>query len=484
MEIKATARTVRQPVTREVWLAHVAGLEPLGIIPIRDDNTCVWGVVDVDSYDVEFPELVGVLKKHGLPLVTCRSKSGGAHLFLFMADAVPSELMQSRLREMAALIGRGTSEIFPKQKAVALERGDLGNWLNMPYFGGDETDRYGVKPNGAAMTMEEFVHVAESLMQPRAFLDQSFRRMTEKQDVTGRHRRDPNFGDGPPCMQHLTTEGFPEGTRNKGLFALGVFAKKKYGDKWEGVLEGWNREFFEPPLPATEVMQIIRQLQKRSYNYTCKDTPLSLHCNASLCRTRRFGVGGEDDFPRVSGMSVIKSSPPLWFVDVDDRRVELTTEQLQSYTLFHRACIEQIYTCYRMMSTSDWIGVVSEAMRDAVEIDAPNEIGYEGHFLELVEEFVMSRHRAETREELLLGRPYEEDGRHYFRLRDLSKFLELAGFKIYTRPQIVTRLRALGGDRHFFNLHNNTKGVSVWWIPAMFVATPKIALPKMEREPI
>ena len=50
---------------------------------------------------------------------------------------------------MAEKLGFAGSEIFPKQDALAKPE-DKGNWLNMPYFGGDATDRYGIKPAGTA----------------------------------------------------------------------------------------------------------------------------------------------------------------------------------------------------------------------------------------------------------------------------------------------------------------------------------------------
>src|SRR5262245_34336484 len=88
VEIKTSAKTVRQKVTRELWEAHVQGHSPLGIIPIREDGTCFWGCIDVDKYDGSHAELMKQIDRHKYPLVTCRTKSGGAHLFLFTKIAI------------------------------------------------------------------------------------------------------------------------------------------------------------------------------------------------------------------------------------------------------------------------------------------------------------------------------------------------------------------------------------------------------------
>ena len=42
---------VREVPTDIIWQKHLDGKEPsLGIIPIRSDQTCVWGAFDIDEY--------------------------------------------------------------------------------------------------------------------------------------------------------------------------------------------------------------------------------------------------------------------------------------------------------------------------------------------------------------------------------------------------------------------------------------------------
>ena len=40
--------------------------------------------------------------------------------------------MKSKLKAMAEALGYGGSEIFPKQTEILVERGDTGNFLNLP----------------------------------------------------------------------------------------------------------------------------------------------------------------------------------------------------------------------------------------------------------------------------------------------------------------------------------------------------------------
>jgi hypothetical protein len=132
----------REPVTDELWLKHLQGTESLGIIPINDNNQCRWGCIDIDSYaGFDHKKLVNKISSLDLPLIVCRSKSGGAHVFLFTSNYVSAKLMQSKLTQIKAVLGYSGSEVFPKQTELKSED-DTGNFLNLPYFNGDDSTRY------------------------------------------------------------------------------------------------------------------------------------------------------------------------------------------------------------------------------------------------------------------------------------------------------------------------------------------------------
>jgi len=89
VKVKGQSFVVRQPVTDELWLKHLQGTQSLGTIPINEDNKCVWGCVDIDSYaGFDHKKLIDKKKQFKLPLAVCRSKSGVAHVFLFSEQQV------------------------------------------------------------------------------------------------------------------------------------------------------------------------------------------------------------------------------------------------------------------------------------------------------------------------------------------------------------------------------------------------------------
>ena len=126
------AKTVREDVTDDKWQSHIQGKMGLGIIPINDSSECRFGAIDIDEYEgLDIGAINKKLIDFKFPLWPCQSKSGGVHLYLFTSEWVGADTLQRKLRDMAAALGYGSSEIFPKQTQILAERGDelgLKSW--------------------------------------------------------------------------------------------------------------------------------------------------------------------------------------------------------------------------------------------------------------------------------------------------------------------------------------------------------------------
>jgi hypothetical protein len=163
------------PASGQDWEKHLAGKMGLGIHPLRDDAKVRWAAIDADEYalgkdDVGLIALEAKVRKLGFKLMVLRSKSGGAHLVLFFNAPVPARNARKLLKTYAAKLGVRSihkdtgkpipAEIFPKQDELV--NGNLGNFLNMPYFNGDDTTRYAIH-NGKRQTCDEFIALAQSM---------------------------------------------------------------------------------------------------------------------------------------------------------------------------------------------------------------------------------------------------------------------------------------------------------------------------------
>ena len=106
-------------------------------------------------------KLIKNILEKKLPLVVCKSKSGGAHVFLFVKESCTAKEMQMKLTEIAAWLGYGDSEIFPKQ--IELNQRGTGNFLNLPYNHPEYPTRYALDDLGNALdTLELFIKLYES----------------------------------------------------------------------------------------------------------------------------------------------------------------------------------------------------------------------------------------------------------------------------------------------------------------------------------
>lgn len=456
VEIKRTARTLREPPTPELWEQHLLGQRALGIVPISESGECLWGVIDVDQYDLSHAEIVQRIEDLGFPMVVCRSKSGGAHLFTFLKEPMRAADLIAKLREIAAVLGFGNAEIFPKQTEVKGDRGDIGNWLNMPYFDAERGNRFAVLNSGRGMSLERFLEWAERIRQhPSSFLSLKTKRASD----------DSELADGPPCLQYLAGTGVSEGGRNNALFAYGVLAKRKYPDNWEPVLERWNHKFIKPPLSSEEVQIIVRSLRKKDYSYKCKDSPLCNHCDASACRLRLHGVG-QGSAPDINTVSILDTEPPLFFVTLSSgATVECSSDDILSARAFQRAALEQLKVLLPLYKQDNWLNRMSLCLESATRIEAPRESGVTGAFHVMLEQFCTDRYRAQERDEILLGKPWfdEEQRVYWFRLQDLEEHLNKAKFRELTRNKITQRIRSMGGTHKFHILRG--KGVNLWSIP-------------------
>mgnify|MGYP001095735184 FL=1 len=460
---KAKSRIVRQPLTLELIKQHLEGKNGVGSIPINEDNQCKFGALDIDKYPLDIEALDRKLRKMEVPCITCRSKSGGAHIFFFFTKWISAGEFRDKASEISAVLGYGGCEIFPKQEQILVERGDVGNFINLPYFDEEQTLRYAVKEDGEAASLDEFLELVDRRsVDPDVFVGLTFGEQVDE------------FKDWAPCLSCMFGQGIPEGTRNTVMFAAAVGCKKEQPENWKARLEEINSKFANPALPASEIVTIQQQHEKKEYGFPCDQEPLKSYCNKTLCKTKKFGIGSHVSNIDVTGLCVVKSEPPVWFCDVGGQRVELDTDDLQTPQRFQKACMEQIHKMPPMMKMADWQVIVGMLMEDMSEIDVPEELTYKGQFMDLLEAFCDGRVQAQSAEEISLGKPYtdEDESLTYFKIEALMKFLRNQRFDSYSRGQIQERLKELNGDglanglKRFKTTKGDSKPLRVWWVPA------------------
>ena len=405
-KVKGQSFVKRQQVTEDLWKNHLKGCEPsLGIIPINEENKCRWGCIDIDSYaGFDHKKLIKQITKLNLPLVTTRSKSGGAHIFLFTTVPVDAELIRKKLVSIGSILGFGSSEVFPKQIELK-SKDDTGNFLNLPYFNCEKTTRYAFLENGEAASLDGFFGLYE---RNKLTPDQLEKLIIKRQES--------ELSDGPPCMETLAAEGISEGGRDNALFHYTVYAKKKWPSEWKNKIILFNEKVMNPPLDDASVERIKEQHDKKDWGYKCKDEPMCSFCDKELCRTRKYGIGGMALFPVLSDLQKIELDEPYYYVNVDGQRVKLdNVETLLEQRLFQRAVAKQIDKRPPRISPKEF-GQYTDLLLAGIEkVPAPAGSSKIDQLQEHLEEFCTNRSSTTTtKDDISRGNVYTSEGKHYF----------------------------------------------------------------------
>lgn len=463
--------TVQGVVNYDLWLSHLIGDQGIGIVPIKDNSCCRFGAIDIDVYTgLDVPKIVSEITRNGYPVMPVRSKSGGLHLYLFTNEDVPATLIKEKLQMIAAALKHGDAEIFPKQSEILSERGDIGQWINMPYENYLSTARYCFASDGiTALPIDVFISKAKSIRLSKKELELYSIKLAE------------DISDGPPCLQTLITKGFPAGSRNDGLFNLAIYLKKRDPGNWESQLDTANQKHCMPALSSSEITMIVNSMKKKDYNYACSKSPLKGCCNMPLCRAREYGIGGLIGMPELTGLTKYDSNPPIWFIDVEGGgRMELCTEDLQIQSRFQRKCMEHLNQMPPPIKPPIWQAIVQKLLENVTIIEAPTDASPKGIMFEYLEKFCTGRAQAKDEDEILLGRPYTIDGYHWFRMLDFAQFLERNRFKELKQNAICAMIRDIGGDNRFLNIKG--KGVHVWVIKEFKQQIDSFKTPEIKEE--
>lgn len=133
----ATGRSwqVKRPITPAVVHAHLTGQRPLGVYLLTGTHTRAIAV-DYDIDDANAPIALRDLADHyELATAIETSKSKGYHVWTFFPpEGVPAAKARAVILHILDELDH-EAEVFPKQDVIALDRGECGNFINLPFFG-------------------------------------------------------------------------------------------------------------------------------------------------------------------------------------------------------------------------------------------------------------------------------------------------------------------------------------------------------------
>ena len=211
-----------------------------------------------------------------------------------------------------------------------------------------------------------------------------------------------------------------------------------------------------------------------------------------MCIRDRYGIGNSFEH-QVSDLTKYESDESTWFLNIDGRRLKLSTDQLYNQHKFRQACMNEINVMPNMMRPNDWDGRL-QALLDSVEvIQMPHEITKTGRFESLLERFLEDQGIAEHIDEIDMGKALFEEKEYeekegkikretaYFKSDWLQKFLKKNDFKDFSTTQMLAHIRSKlnGGDGR-----RKIKGKTayLWYVPWIRKNSDEFSTPDMGEE--
>ena len=472
--------TEKKEVTLAEYEAHLKGRMGLGVVPITDGGTVMFGCIDVDNHgkgsdgsDVDLPALVAKIEHYRLPLVATRSKSGGAHLYLFGSEYLPAKLVIRLLNSWRDMLQIPNHvDIFPKQDSLVTSSGEksLGNWINLCYFDCDDTVRYAIDEKGVRLSFELFVSYAQS------------KRVTVQQLQEMAHRE---HLEAPPCIQKMIHSGVESGSRNDSMYNVVVYLKRARPDTFFDDAMALNKTMFDKPLGPAEAKKVIRSASRRDYLYKCGEEPCKSLCDRKVCVTREFGISTEeskeldaqDNLPQFTDLIEYQSEPPRWGIHVNGQLIaNIPTIILRDPQAMGTLIFEKLKINIPKISQESWRRRILDPLVPNLRvIEVPKEASASGiimaKFTEFVQKADLSSDGTNTEERKALTRniPVVQimNGVRciVFRGTAFSEFLKRNKAEVMTGMDLWTSLRRDCGADHDKIRIPGGKTMNVWFAP-------------------
>lgn len=443
-------------LTPSIVKRHLEGSISIGVAPLRNDGTCLFGAIDIDDYEGDLSNVIHAIYRYSLPICPFYSKSHHLHLYLFTATPTPAEDLVKLLRWYAmALDCPKKVEIFPKQTRVTAEN-KFYSWINLPYYNEKDMDncRKMVANDLSLLSLGEAIpHIRDACKtygEHEAFIEHL------------------PFNDAPPCVLcGILLNDIGPGCRNNWLFSVGVYLKLKEPDcDLEEALTSINKSL-KNPLEESELQHtIIEGFQKKSYFYMCNN---ALHCNEARCLSQKLGKGTSQASGIDYGeLTQYMSALPYYEWIVNGQIMTFYSEaEIIGQTQFRNLCARQLHKLPNRIKDTQWTEIVNKALSHmkVVESFDTQDFGTGASLAELLMNFCYTRPSTSSAD-MAIGKVYFEKTtqRIYFRAQDLLQFVRDNHFTALSGAEIRAELYRVG-MRH-------DEELKAWWIPVSVVPEP------------
>jgi hypothetical protein len=196
---------------------------------------------------------------------------------------------------------------------------------------------------------------------------------------------------------------------------------------------------------------------------------------------------GPGAVPEIERLTKRLDDEPTYYVELLglDGALECSFDQLWSYRDFQKLTAKKWDHGFDDVTPKQWREKVRQALKTVEKMEANPDTDKLAAAREVAVDFLTNRQVGERREDLLVGKPWEDvdGGRFYFKLGDLMKHFTrgLDSKERLTRTQVSDAIVKWDGGREQ-NMVVDGHRPSLRWLPASFAVKPPPAKAAEARE--
>ena len=470
-----------KPLTSQLWENHLNGVgNRLGVFPLKDDGTCKWGAIDIDVNNYDYENLLKKIRELKLPLIMFRSKSGRAHVYMFMKEFTSAEEVQTVMKKFAGRLGLADilDRVYPMQTSLADKKD--GSWLNMPYFNHEEGSTYAYTDEFEDASIDQFFELYDQHVQTdlTEFLREEIQEPRKKSKTVKEKKLEDFF---LPCTKNcLKLNGGKVPSENRNDYLLHMYtwsmrAVEKGVEKIEAyskmdaaaLLKHFNRQYLERPLEEKEIDNTVLKSTDREYKYLCKRQSIKKYCDVSACLRNLCGIDPKQAEELITAEEAVgniteyTSEPPIYYesVDVKSRsgdgftriRVEMKGSELIDKTKWVNILADSgsfPRPAILKMKPLDFQAFQYARLEKRQYEEAEEEASDNHEFKMIVYDFIRKATVSFNQGDLLDGGCYvTQEGRLHFKLRRLMEYLKSQKNNI-SQKKVCFRLRHIMKAEH------------------------------------
>ena len=263
---------------------------------------------------------------------------------------------------------------------------------------------------------------------------------------------------------------------------IGVYLKKVDPTGWVDLIDKYNTEkFISPPMKRDEVTKTINSVNKKDYDYKCKDDPICNFCNDKLCFTRKFGKLGSPDID-ITGIRMLDSDPPIYFVTADGETMECDPDTLHDPDKFSKHAMIHIRKTLLSTNKMMWKKRINKLLAEMDDpIPAPDDMRIDVILQTALTDFVSKN--GQQLQDVLKRKAFTENGHSWFKFKDFWRYLMATKQwqdKTYNQQKTLRLIQTLFQAESVVKKIND-ESVKVWQIKGLELKKPIIRKNKTKK---